>query len=1348
MNPIVGRQGSAVITLTVSDGNGGTSSTSFSLTVTGDDDPPVVSQIADRSIPNGTTSQVPFTVTDDIKPSSQIFVAAFSSDETIIKNTNLVVNGIGESRTLSITPSKTGGPVVITLLASDGFNNTTEQFTVTVLASAPSITAIADQVINEDTSTSALPFTIGDPDTPVGSLVVSAASSNQAIVPNANVVLAGTGANRTVTVTPAANANGGPVAITVSVSDGTSLVTETFDVTVTPVNDPPTISSIADVATNEDTATGPLAFTVGDIDTPLASLTITATSSNQALVPNANIVLAGTGANRTVNVTPAANANGGPATITVTVNDGTASVTETFDVTVTPVNDPPTISAIADVTTNEDTATGPLAFTLSDLDTPLDSLTVTATSSNQALVPNANIVLAGTGANRTVNVTPAANANGGPATITVTVNDGTSSVTETFDVTVTPINDPPTISAITDVITNEDTATGPLAFTVGDAETPLDSLTITATSSNQALVPNANIVLAGTGANRTVNVTPAANANGGPATITLTVSDGTTSVTETFDVTVTPVNDPPTISAITDVTTNEDTATGPLAFTLSDLDTPLDSLTVSATSSNQALVPNANIVLAGTGANRTVNVTPAANANGGPATITVTVNDGTSSVTETFDVTVTPINDSPTISAITDVITNEDTATGPLAFTVGDAETPLDSLTITATSSDQALVPNGNIVLAGTGANRTVNVTPAANANGGPATITVTVSDGTASATETFDVTVTPVDDLPTISAIANVTINEDTATGPLAFTLSDLDTPLDSLTVSATSSNQALVPNGNIVLAGTGANRTVNVTPAANANGGPATITVTVNDGTSSVTETFDVTVRPINDSPTISAIADVTTNEDTATGPLAFTVGDLETPLDSLTITATSSNQALVPNANIVLAGTGANRTVNVTPAANANGGPATITLTVSDGTASVTETFDVTVTPVNDPPTISDIGNQFTPEDTPTAPIPFSISDVETTAGSLVVTATSSNTDLVPNGNITLGGTNGNRTISLTPLTNQSGITTITVTVSDGTTSTSDTFVLNVGFTDDPPAISTIADVTINEDTATGPLAFTVSDPDTPLASLTITATSSNQALVPNGNIVLNGSGANRTVNVTPAANANGGPATITLTVSDGTSSAIETFDVTVAPVNDPPTISQIADQTVRSGASTGPIPFTVADIDTAAATLSVTATSDNAGLIPVNRIVLGGSGANRSVTITPLSGKPGGTVQVTLTVSDGGTATASESFSVVVTPAVIGDSNNDGLFNSDDMVVVFQAGEYEDEIPGNSTWEEGDWNGDGDFNSDDMVYAFQAGIYEVEVASSSSHRGRTSEFCLGPAGQSSRHGNRRG
>ena len=60
--------------------------------------------------------------------------------------------------------------------------------------------------------------------------------------------------------------------------------------------------------------------------------------------------------------------------------------------------------------------------------------------------------------------------------------------------------------------------------------------------------------------------------------------------------------------------------------------------------------------------------------------------------------------------------------------------------------------------------------------------------------------------------------------------------------------------------------------------------------------------------------------------------------------------------------------------------------------------------------------------------------------------------------------------------------------------------------------------------------------------------------------------------------------------------------------------------------------------------------------------------------------------------------------------------LGDANLDGEFNSRDFVSVFEAGEYEDDIAGNSGWAEGDWNGDGDFTTADFVVAFEDGGYE--------------------------------
>ena len=97
------------------------------------------------------------------------------------------------------------------------------------------------------------------------------------------------------------------------------------------------------------------------------------------------------------------------------------------------------------------------------------------------------------------------------------------------------------------------------------------------------------------------------------------------------------------------------------------------------------------------------------------------------------------------------------------------------------------------------------------------------------------------------------------------------------------------------------------------------------------------------VNDAPTISDIADRITSGPTPA--IVFTVGDKVTPVGNLTVTATSSNLTLVPAVNMVVAGSGANRTVQVTPAAGQSG-TATITVTVSDGTKTASDSFVLTV------------------------------------------------------------------------------------------------------------------------------------------------------------------------------------------------------------------------------------------------------------------------------------------------------------------------------------------------------------------------------------------------------------------
>jgi hypothetical protein len=78
--------------------------------------------------------------------------------------------------------------------------------------------------------------------------------------------------------------------------------------------------------------------------------------------------------------------------------------------------------------------------------------------------------------------------------------------------------------------------------------------------------------------------------------------------------------------------------------------------------------------------------------------------------------------------------------------------------------------------------------------------------------------------------------------------------------------------------------------------------------------------------------------------------------------------------------------------------------------------------------------------------------------------------------------------------------------------------------------------------------------------------------------------------------------------------------------------------------------------------------------------------------------------------------------------------VGDSNNDGVFDSSDLVAIFMIGKYEDSIPNNATFDEGDWNQDGDFTSADLVFAFQAGTYVTDGARAASELAAAVDWLL--------------
>jgi hypothetical protein len=358
----------------------------------------------------------------------------------------------------------------------------------------------------------------------------------------------------------------------------------------------------------------------------------------------------------------------------------------------------------------------------------------------------------------------------------------------------------------------------------------------------------------------------------------------------------------------------------------------------------------------GSDTNRTLNITTVTNASGAP-TIEVVANDGASSTTNTITLTVSAVDDLPTLSTLSDVTVLEDSGPAGRSITVDDVDTVLTNLVVTATSSDT------NIALAsvsGAVTNLTLTVTPGTNGFG-TATISFSVSDGSGSATNSFAVAVTSVNDAPLFTLSTNrVVATEDGGLVTLAgFVTSIADGPANessqtnyfvvtAATPSFFTNQPAISTNGTLTFrANTNIFGTNQITVVLRDNGG--TNNAGVNE---SAPQTFDIVIPDANDLPIMSTIANLTIREDAAATNRTFTVRDVDTDTTNVVITATSSDTNLV---SLSVSGTTTNRTLTITPLADSNGS-ATITLVANDGAGTSTNSFTLTLSAVNDAPSFT--------------------------------------------------------------------------------------------------------------------------------------------------------------------------------------------------------------------------------------------------------------------------------------------------------------------------------------------------------------------------------------------------------
>jgi uncharacterized repeat protein (TIGR01451 family) len=226
-----------------------------------------------------------------------------------------------------------------------------------------------------------------------------------------------------------------------------------------------------------------------------------------------------------------------------------------------------------------------------------------------------------------------------------------------------------------------------------------------------------------------------------------------------------------------------------------------------------------------------------------------------------------------------------------------------------------------------------VTYTPTLNFNGVDV-FTYTVSDGALTATADVQVTVGATNDPPN-AEYNTATTAEDT---PVTFNVLDNDSDPDGDTFMLVALG---VPQNGVA---TFDGPDVTYTPALNFNGNDV-FTYTISDGEMEDTAEIEVVVEPINDLPFFSHIADQVVDMNEPVGPISFTIGDVETPADDLTLAFASSNTDLVPESAIHVQRSGPDCALTINPTLF-KWGTAEITIMVSDGTDHVSDMFVLTV------------------------------------------------------------------------------------------------------------------------------------------------------------------------------------------------------------------------------------------------------------------------------------------------------------------------------------------------------------------------------------------------------------------
>ena len=1300
--------GAVQITLIIEDEGGVSVQRSFSVTVNAVIDGPVVAEpIDDMTV---WEDQGPFEVADLDEVFNDIDGGGLTYNFTQPANIGLTLD---DENVLSFNPTENyyneEGVAVMVFATDDELNSATDFFIITInpLNDVPVIrTPIDDVTINEDSgiqTVADLDNTFRDYD---GERLEFSFSGDpeefNMLLGEGNVLTFETDLNYN-------NVDGAEISVTAQEPSGQS-VTETFLVVITPVNDNPTVAeAIADVIVDED----PGRVNVADLD--LVFIDVDGDELTFTKIGDPGELNMAVDEDNVLYFNPEENYSNEGVNIAITADDGNATITSIFSVTINSINDAPFVeNSIDDIEIEEDPQN---IIQIADLDEVFndpdgDQMTYEFSGDTDELnmsFDQFNILLFDPDMNYN-------HPNG--IVITVSADDGNGEVVEEeFEIVIIPVNDNPYVAVgIDDANIDEDS--GPQ--TLGDLDQVfadvdlLDMNPDELSFSFDPVVSGLNMIITD---ENVLEFSADDNFNLDETEITVTAEDnGNLTISETFNVTVEFINDAPFVvdPGIDDITVDEDSAritVGNVTEIFGDVDLIYgDNLSYSATVESEGI----NLRIDGFNMfyitlEEDFNV-----AEGAEVTLTAT-DDSDESVDAIFILTVVPVNDAPTVvgEGIGNVTRNEDFDDGGTMeiIDLDDAFNDVDDddLTFTFTGDTEEL----NMVIT---EENILEFTPDENYNlPAGVTIVVTADDGQATVDEEFILRLNSVNDRPTIvdgQDIEDITVGEDSGTTFIA-NLNNVFTDVeddqlefiwsggeDELNITLNDQNLMYFrPDDNFNLPG-GVEVTVRATDSY----------------PTSVSTTFIIVVSAVNDEPFVeNEIEDFNADEDSGFSEVAD-LNNIFSDIDTYDATdpdeLTFSFEGATDELNMEIDELGV---LSIAPDENYNLEEGVeITVTADDGEVTTEDTFTLILNPVNDAPTVANELVEVTvdedPDDGTVADLNEVFSDVDIIEGDEL--------RFLPVGapdELRLSVVDG--ILIADPVENYNNIDGVEITIvcSDLENETAeDVFTLYIAPTNDPPHVENlIEDASVPEDsnpTEIADLDDVFSDidfPDGDELHFAVGASPENiQISIGPGNMVI--------VFPNDDYNTPAGGVDVTVTaIDEGDAETDYTFSLVISPVNDDPiNVAEIENQTFVEDAGLSDIVDLddyFDDIDLAdpedhvdILTYSVTDAPEQLNLTIDDENMLK---INSRLNYNTIDG-----VNVTITATDQGDATAEASFTIIITPV------ND----APEIVNRIQFKEYEEDDGRNQIADLDNVFTDIDFPDDDnLTYSFVNAPDEINM-----------------------------